>query len=88
MQIQTVAAEGSRGYERHVAITRDYEGLSDSVSDYAGPHIARWDPARVLAECEAKRQLIERVGNPDWAGFRILALPYADHPDYQQEWKP
>ena len=51
-------------------------------------HIAHHDPARVLAECEAKRQLIERVGNPNWAGFNILALPYADHPDYQQEWKP
>ena len=45
-------------------------------------------PARVLAECEAKRLLIERVGNPDWAGFSILALPYAEHPDYRQEWKP
>jgi len=54
----------------------------------AAAHFARHDPARVLRECEAKRQLIERVGNPDWAGFRILAMPYADHPDYRQEWRP
>ncbi|MGH3548889.1 MAG: DUF6221 family protein [Pseudonocardiaceae bacterium] len=24
-------------------------------------HIARWDPARVLAECEAKRRIVERA---------------------------
>lgn len=24
-----------------------------------GLHIARWDPARVLAECEAKRRIVE-----------------------------
>ena len=46
------------------------------------------DVTRVLAECEAKRLLIERVGNPDWAGFNILALPYAAHPDYRPEFAP
>lgn len=25
----------------------------------AGDHITRWDPARVLAECEAKRRIVE-----------------------------
>jgi len=55
---------------------------------YSEPTDVTIDPARVLAECEAKRLLIERVGNPHWAGFNILALPYADHPDYRQEWKP
>ena len=51
-------------------------------------HIARHDPAHVLAECQAKRRIIERVGNPNWAGFNNLALPYTDHPDYRQEWTP
>lgn len=129
----------------------------------AYPHIARWDPARVLAECEAKRRIIElhtsppdtrteaemhrarahpaweydtttgprkAWGNPDvppdssgwvpnvdagrdgWERFdyheesywrrprveplprresltlRLLAQPYAGHPDYRPEWKP
>lgn len=27
--------------------------------DERGAHIARWDPARVLAECEAKRRLVD-----------------------------
>jgi len=80
-------------------------------------HMARWDPARVLAECEAKRRIVEWhpavsgtgrdgepvigcancIGSEDGQSFtiagpcltlRLLALPYADHPDYQPEWKP
>lgn len=35
-----------------------------------GEHIARWDPARVLAECEAKRRLIElhKLVTEDYTG--------------------
>jgi len=70
---------------------------------------------RVLAECEAKRRIVEDadtyVGefeNEDWrtndtftagrvAGrarswrddtLRLLALPYADHSDYEEGWRP
>ena len=76
---------------------------------------------RVLAECEAKRRIVEEYGelrstvmayrSPRWqdamneqdkqerskAGarhavaerfLRILALPYADHQDYRDEWRP
>lgn len=75
-----------------------------------GAHIARWDPARVLTECEAKRRIVELHtratqdghvcpstrgegtlwsfgGDPACDTLRLLALPYADHPDYRQEWK-
>jgi hypothetical protein len=67
-----------------------------------GLHIARWHPGRVLAECEAKRWLIStrtsvirmtwvecmgaRIDNPEPLELRVLAFPYADHPDYRQEW--
>jgi hypothetical protein len=79
-------------------------------------HVARWDPARVLAECEAKRAIVEsaaRWGNADcrygrcrhqlddcdggeehwlgkegWFVLTELALPYADHEDYQAGWRP
>ena len=71
------------------------------------------DPQRVLAECEAKRRIVEVAGPREvWTAatvrigaqemrvpgemlsmpgkcpevLLILALPYADHPDYQQEW--
>lgn len=59
--------------------------------------------AHVLAECEAKRQIValhkpEPGQHPDFCGhdlrelpcptLRALALPDADHPDYLPEWKP
>ena len=43
-------------------------------------------PARVLAECEAKRRIVELISSPGMQVFRLLALPYADHPDYREEW--
>lgn len=72
-------------------------------------HAARWSPARVLRDVEAKRQLLDRhqpgrygecvTCDPDSCGCmgggsypcdtaRLLALPYAEHPDYREEWKP
>lgn len=36
--------------------------------DSIGPHIARWDPARVLAEIDAKRRLIE-LHVPEPSGY-------------------
>jgi len=73
-------------------------------------HIARHDPARVLAECAAKRRIVRRaqaaesaLREPDlddgtyfirrscrdsWVlALGDLALPYADHPDYREEWR-
>lgn len=54
-------------------------------------HIARHDPARILAECEAKRAIVA-YDHVDLATYidmtRLLALPYADHPDYREEWRP
>ena len=64
---------------------------------------AIYRPARVLAECDAKRRIIDRHVDPDsracncsemgWPTdlcdvIRPLAAVYADHPDYQEEWKP
>lgn len=63
-------------------------------------HIARWDPARVLAEVDAKRRIIEDAefwmwnddrGGPDpmsASALRLLALPYADRPGYREQWRP
>lgn len=71
-------------------------------------HVETWNPDRVLAECDAKRKLVEfwsqaytnpkdvaftgpvwdRVrANAQWT-LRKLALPYADRPGYQEEWRP
>jgi hypothetical protein len=72
-----------------------YDAWGIQVSDANAAHIARWDPARVLAECEAKRLLLQRepcddtgVGDDPCHHLRALAVPYADHPDYREEWRP
>jgi hypothetical protein len=67
-------------------------------------HITRWDPTRVLGEVEAKRQVVDeyeetRDEAPPGDRYdgqlealervvRILALPYAGHKDYREEWRP
>jgi len=52
-------------------------------------------PARQLAECEAKRRIVATIQRWLDTGYPTLdhvlfalALPYADHPDYRDEWRP
>jgi hypothetical protein len=78
--------------------------------DHALPEIEPWrlswhdeydllciEPARVLAEVDAKRRMIARIqhhanlmGEDEIHGglLRLLALPYASHPDYDEAWRP
>jgi hypothetical protein len=73
--------------------------------DMDAMHAARWNPRRVLAECAAKRRVVEFEagvtgvveavrqvvpvsGKPGTTVLRLLALPYADHPGYREEWRP
>lgn len=67
-----------------------YEGL------FMAQHVVRHDPARVLREVAAKRRIVDRyawlrehgdTGDAAWV-LPLLALPYADHPDYRPEWAP
>lgn len=67
-----------------------------------GEHVVRWSPERVLAECEAKRQLVEwaldleyqrEVDDPaaPLAPFgldvlQLLAPAYSTHPGFRQDW--
>lgn len=69
-------------------------------------HIARHDPARVLAEVDAKRRILDLYDTAlRWAegtagataGYAcrlaretlaLLAVPYAQHPGYDESWKP
>lgn len=60
------------------------------LCDVDGEHIARWDPARVLAEVEAKRLLLDlhKGCTAHCYILRVLALPYADREGYQESWRP
>jgi hypothetical protein len=61
-------------------------------------HIARWDPARVLADIAAKRRILDdcagyiEIGDAAvtdgmaWRTLYALALPYADREGYRDEW--
>jgi hypothetical protein len=103
---------GPRGYWVASA-SFSCEGEAEALHEGHAAHIARHDPARVLAEVDAKRRILDevvdeatgldmsvdgdrRVGSRDtttepYLGtvlLRLLALPYADHPDYREEWRP
>ncbi|WP_432185403.1 DUF6221 family protein [Streptomyces tendae] len=73
-----------------------------SPSEEQAAHIARHDPARVLTEVESKRQIVNWVdrsraffretnGTLTPAAYQVLgplAAVYADHPDYNEAWRP
>jgi len=68
-------------------------------SEEQARHIADNDPAFVLADIAAKRLIIEQYELADGGltgqilrncldtPIRLLALPFAGHPDYREEWK-
>ena len=67
-------------------------GPTDGPSGYVSIVI---DPARVLAECAAKRRILRIWFESEFCERDVmndvidaLALPYADHPDYREEWRP
>ncbi len=90
------AAEASDG---------DLDGFLNAGSESLGDHYLRHRPGRVLADCDAKRRIVEHLqGIADNAGdppgtepenlamvthvLALLALPYAGHADYREEWRP
>jgi hypothetical protein len=100
-----------------VDFDRDYQApRGGCINAAAANYIAHWDPARILAECDAKEELVKEylrirdmanaAANYDLntvhtftasartatsaleAAVRYLALPYANHRNYQEEWRP
>lgn len=86
------AQAGDQHFPGFLGRLSEYDGLlSEEVA-----HIARFDPARVLAECAAKRLIIERAshqapGTEYEESYRevleCLAVVYDEHPDYLPEWR-
>ena len=58
---------------------------------FACPTHETFNTARVLAECAAKRRIVEHhapyAGGSGRPTLLLLALPYADHPDYDETWR-
>lgn len=79
----------------------DTVGILDG--EHVAEFIADNDPARVHADVAAKRQIAD-MAERAWTRRRssedtdnrydlygvvgLLAEPYADHPDYREEWRP
>lgn len=64
-----------------------------SEDEGVAQHIALNDPAFVVADVAAKRRIIgwaDSPALPDIERYYVLhalAMPYADHPDYREEWR-
>jgi hypothetical protein len=72
-------------------LSEQWDDGSDRLPNHHNSWRLIYDPTRVLAECEAKRAILNAcVG----AGFRVqrddvlhaLAHSYADHPDWRKDW--
>ena len=78
-----IAEDERDGWEVHI------QGCP-SVRDTPFPCECNY-PARVLAECESKRRIVEMAVdgyeyNPN-PTLRYLAAVHADHPDWREEWR-
>jgi hypothetical protein len=90
-------------------VTEAQSYIGDTLDDEIGQFIADNDPARVLADIDAKRQIVKQHQPVGYGGvclslchtrapgqpqtwpcltLRLLAVPYADHPDYREKWRP
>ena len=85
--------------EARGVLTQRWDAISfhDEASDDI-PHIVRWSPARVLAECAAKRRIVETVDRDlRMAEFPVqrfavwvlyqLAQPYRGREGWCDEWE-
>lgn len=96
------AAEAAMAADFHaggvrLATTYETEGI---ITISAGVRL-EVRTGRAAAEVEAKRRLLaflldleNKALDEDWWNldteepFQLLALPYADHPDYDESWRP
>ena len=96
-RVAWVAFRDPDGHMRYTTVAHQHHGVDEWIAD--GRTIASqdvypfYDSARVLARCAADRRIVElRTPGPHLTGdedvLRLLALPYADHPDYREEWRP
>jgi hypothetical protein len=86
--LEQIAADETAARTRTTSYHKRHDGMDDCA----------WTSARVLAECDAKRRIVEQYApaldsDPDsvplltWI-LELLALPYADRPGYDPSWAP
>lgn len=90
-ELTVLAGDGSWRVSGGGLASGDYELLAayralGQLSSWHLVHIARHDPARVLREVEAKRQILDLPSHTCVTVARRLALVWSDHPDYRPEW--
>lgn len=102
--LQARIAEGEARARRAAAEAADQWHLVATAAAargvHGGWHVLDHAPARVLAECQGKREVIGLLqdsenfpaGDMGWHYMKrvvaTLALPYAEHPDFLPEWRP
>jgi hypothetical protein len=78
--------------------------IADATGGWAWFEGSESESALVLREVEAKRRIVAEIAivvlaspplpmPPEWVDqltkfLRLIALPYADHPDYDESWRP
>jgi Family of unknown function (DUF6221) len=81
-----------QSFQAPTVVLATNQGVALRVRGRDAAHIADWHPTRVLAECDAKRRIVQRLAppadGPDTGVLRLLALPYAEHADYREDWRP
>lgn len=99
-RVATMWTGGEPGHTTVASDQRDDAWFADGREVEDARHVqVLFDPARVLAECEAKRRIVEGLrgiaentvslsDSSPHAVLRHLASVYADHPDYRDEWRP
>lgn len=86
-------AEDEERHGHHKVRPSDYGDFKTPDGGCVPCDLAPPRECRVLAECEAKRGLITEANEAMDANWpvswieRYLAQPYADHPDYRDEWR-
>lgn len=83
---------GSPEWDHHLVYVDDDVRIFHDLTEEEAAHVARHDPARVLAEVAAKRAILDQLvlyalladGGDDM--IRLLVQPYAGHPHFHPSW--
>ena len=92
---EAVARKAMRFYQHVLGIPHYF--MPPNGKEFPDPRISM-TPVAALAECASKRAIVgiaksSESGDCGWyltfnLALKALALPYADHPDFDESWRP